>query len=347
MKPEPATLIGLDLGAFATTALASNGRSVTFRSCVGSASASRISDRDAIVGTDWAELRHVVEPLAGGRLKFLSPGCSGAREAELRTALRCLVRHAVSRLAPNPNGQLFGVMPIPARASDLNRSFLLDAVSGILDACLLVPSPVATAYGLGQLTRTLVVDVGAGTVDMAVFDGEGNLPRHFDQITLPTGLTRTDQTFSDEVRTQCGIELSLDEARGLREQHGTARGHIAGAIVQRQTGEEVCVSDCLKQACRSLVTSITTALQEIAQGGTQKPETVVLTGGGSRMRGLSAVISELIPDANVLVPYNLEQCEAQGALAMAQHVPIDSWAQLQLSGQAGIETALSAMARAA
>lgn len=333
MNSEPATLIGLDLGAFTTTALASNGRSVTFRSCVGTSSASGISERDAIIGADWAELRHVVEPLAGGRLKFLSTGSSSAIEAEARTALRCLVRHAVSRVAPGSNGKLFGVVPIPARASDLNRRTILNAVSGILDACLLVPSPVATAFGLGQLTRTLVVDVGAGTVDMAVFDEEGKLPHYTDQITLPTGLSRTDRAFADAVKKQVGIALSPDEARQLREQHGAARGHITGAVAERD-GEPVCVSALLKQACGSLVTSITTALQELAQGGSRKPETIILTGGGSRMRGLSAVISDLIPESNVLVPYNVEQCEAQGALTMAQHLSIDSWAQFQSSRQA-------------
>lgn len=332
MNPEPATLIGLDLGAFTTTALASNGRSVTFRSCVGTSSASTICERDAIIGADWAELRHVVEPLAGGRLKFLSTGSSD-KEAESRTALRCLVRHAVSRVAPNPPGSVFGVVPIPARASDVNRKTILDAASGILDGCLLVPSPVATAYGLGQLTRTLVVDVGAGTVDMAIFDKEGQLPKYTDQITLPTGLTRTDRAFADAVKKQVGIDISLDEARQLREQHGAARGHIAGAVVQGNGGEAICVSACLKQACRLLVTSITTALDELAQGGSQKPETVILSGGGSGIRGLSAVISELIPEANVLVPYNVEQCEAQGALTMAQHLAIDSWSRFQSSGQ--------------
>jgi len=333
MKSELATVIGLDLGAFTTTALASNGRSVTFRSCVGTSSSSAISERDAIIGADWAELRHVVEPLAGGQLKFLGTG-SGDNDAELRTALRCLVRHAVSRVAPNAHGPMFGVVPVPARASDLNRKAILDAVSGILDACLLVPSPVATAYGLGQLTRTLVVDVGAGTVDMAVFDEEGKLPHYTDQITLPTGLTRTDRAFADAVLKQVGIGLSLDEARQLRERHGAAKGHVAGAVAQRNGEEPVCVSVCLKQACRSLVTSITTALQELAQGGGRKPETVILTGGGSRMQGLSAVISELIPEANVLVPYDVDQCEAQGALTMAQHLPIGSWEQFHSVGLA-------------
>ena len=325
MNPEPATLIGLDLGAFTTKAMASNGRSVTFRSCVGTSSASAISECDAIIG---AELRHVVEPLAGGRLKFVRAG-SGDQEEKSRTALRCLVRHAVSRVAANVSGPVYGVVPIPAQASDFNRKTILDAVSEILDACLLVPSPVATAFGLGQLKRTLVVDVGAGTVDLAVIDEEGKLPRKTDQITLPTGLARTDWAFADAVRNQVGIELSLDEARQLREQHGAAKGQVSEAVAKRNSGESVCVSAHLKQACRSLVTSITTALQELSQGGSRKPETVILTGGGSRMWGLSAVVSELISEANVLVPYDVEQCEAQGALAMAQQLPIDSWAQFQ------------------
>ena len=260
---------------------------------LGGGSCLTTADRDAIIGADWAELRHVVEPLAGGQLKFLGTG-SGDNDTESRMALRCLVRHAVSRVAPNAHGPVFGVVPVPARASDLNRKTILNAVSGILDACLLVPSPVATAYGLGQLTRTLVVDVGAGTVDMAVFDEEGKLPHYTDQITLPTGLARTDRAFADAVLKQVGIGLSLDQAREMRERHGSAKGHVAGAVSRRNGEEPVCVSACLKQACRSLVTSITTALQELAQGGSRKPETVILTGGGSLLTGIDAVARDIL-----------------------------------------------------
>lgn len=332
MKTEPATLIGLDLGAFKTTAVALNGRSVTFRSCAGSTSGSRISESDAIVGADWPELRHLVEPFAGGRFKFLNPPCPEEITADCLAAARCLVRHAVSRVVPNAAGPVLGVVPVPARASDFNRKFLQDATAGILDGCVLVPSPVATAYGAGQIGRTLVVDVGAGTIDMAVFDSAGELPGPNDLMTLPIGLGCTDQQFAELVTARHSKDLTLDLARQLRERFGRARGEVTQAVVRCASGDVVCVSDCLMEACRSLVNSMTTALQELSQSGCQRPETVILTGGGSQMRDLASVISNLIPGTELLIPCAVSECEAQGALAMARDLPEDFWRELQRTG---------------
>jgi rod shape-determining protein MreB len=344
MKFKSVTVIGLDLGAFQTTAVASNGRQTTFRSCVGAASCSRISERDAVVGADWCELQHLVEPFAEGRFRFVNPGCSESELADCRAAARALVRHAVSRVNPQPDGPVYGVVSLPARASEFNRRFMLDAVEGLLDVCLLVSTPIAIAYGLGRLQRTLIINVGAGTVDMAFFNN--NLPGDLDQITLPTGLARTDRTFAELVQTRHGIAITQQEARRVREKHGAAQGEIHGVVVGGATGEEADASACLTEACRGLVGSIKSALAELARG-VARPDSVILSGGGCRLRELPEVISGLIPGADLILPENIEQCEAAGARQLGEDLPLTSWQQLDHAGHASFETAANPLRRAA
>jgi rod shape-determining protein MreB len=338
MNSTSATIIGLDLGAFQTTAVASTGRHTTFRSCVGSVSGLRISEQDAVVGADWPELQHRVEPFSEGRFRFVNPDCSDDELADFRTAARILVRHAVSRVNPHPSGPVCGVVSIPARASDFNRRFLLDAVDGLLDACLLVSSPVAISYALGRLQRTLIINVGAGTVDMAFVDN--NTPGDLEQITLPIGLGQIDRTFVDLVKARHGITTTINEARQVREEAGTARGDTRRAIVATTTGVEVCASECLNEACHGLVSSIKSALAELARGVT-RPDSVILSGGGSRLRDLPEVIADLIPETELIVPDHFELCEAEGALQLGTDLPRNSWRRLQfnVAHDAGIRRA--------
>ena len=338
MKSKSATVIGLDMGAFQTTAVASTGRHTTFRSCVGSVSGSSLSEQDAVVGADWPELQHRVEPFFEGRFLFTNPDCSDEELFNCRTAARSLVRHAISRVNPHPNGPVYGVVSVPARASDFNRRFLLDAVDGLLDACLLVSSPVAVSYALGRLERTLIINVGAGTVDMAFVDN--NIPGRLDQITLPIGLGKVDKTFVELIKARHGLTMTINEARRVREEAGSARGDIRRIPIATQTGGEVCASDCLAEACRGLVSSIKSALAELARGVT-RPESVILSGGGSLLRELPEVIAELIPEAELIVPENFELCEAEGALKLGTDLPLDSWRRLQFkaAGEAEVQRA--------
>ena len=344
MNLNSATVVGLDLGAFQTTAVSSNGRQITFRSCVGSTSCSRISERDAIVGADWSELQHMVEPFAGGRFRFVNPSCSDEEVADCLVAARALVRHAISRVSPNPGGPIYGVVSVPARASDLNRKFLLDAVEGLLDSCLLVPTPIAVSYGLGRLERTLIINVGAGTVDMAFVDN--NLPGDLDQMTLPIGLGQADRTFVELVHSRHGLVITLKEARRVREEYGAAHGEVFGAVVSGASGGEVDASACLAEACGGLLSSIKSALAELARGVT-RPESVILSGGGCCLRELPEAISELIPTADLIVPESFQQCEADGALLLGTELPVTAWQQLSQSGKSARKKGMSPLRRVA
>ena len=329
MKSGAVTIVGFDPGSFQTAVAGSNGCLGLERSCVTPTSRSNSSVRDPAVGCHSSERQSLVEPFAGGRFLFVRPDCASVDFEQARSSARRLAQFAISRIVPQSEGPLLGVIPLPSRASEFNRRFVADSVKGVFDACLYVPSPLAIAYGLGHLKRTLVVDVGAGTVDISLIDD--GLPGILDQVTLPVGLARTDRAFQQRVQARHGLELTLDESRRIRELYGAVCGDVSGAAVTGQDGVRRDVSQCLAQACGELKLSITTALSELAHGGSLKPETVILTGGGSRLIGLSSVISGLIPDSELIVPRAPALSAATGALCMGRGLTPESWRQLEFT----------------
>src|SRR5262249_62020946 len=79
----------------------------------------------------------------------------------------------------------------PARVSIKNKGALLEATRGLLDAGMICSEPFAVAYGLELLEDTLVIDIGAGTVDLCRM--HGTMPEEKDQITLTTAGDWLDQ----------------------------------------------------------------------------------------------------------------------------------------------------------
>ena len=327
VRSGEATIVGFDPGTYQTAVAGSNGGLTLERSCVVPSSSLESSGRDQSNGCHLADLTSPVEPFADGRFRFVSCDAAAVNVRQVSAAAERLARYAVSRVCPGTDGPLLGVIPLPSRASEFNRQFVEQSVNGLFDACLFVSSPVAIAYGLGHLQRTLVVDVGAGTVDISLID-EG-LPGVLDQITLPVGLARTDRAFLERVRSQHGIELSLAECRQIRELHGAVCGTVSGAIVDGKDGGRYDVSLCLFEACRELMNSITTALRELALGGAAKPETVILAGGGSRLTGLTSVISGLIPECEMIVPRAPALTAATGALSLGRSLSMELWSRLE------------------
>jgi rod shape-determining protein MreB len=52
----------------------------------------------------------------------------------------------------------------------------------VLDAIMIVYEPFTVAYGLGILDQVLIIDIGAGTIDLCRL--RGTLPEAEDQIAL-------------------------------------------------------------------------------------------------------------------------------------------------------------------
>ena len=72
------------------------------------------------------------------------------------------ITHLIS-LADPEYDRVVAVIGAPAEASYVDKTAILHATAGTVNATMIVCEPFAVAYALDMIEHTLVIDIGAGT----------------------------------------------------------------------------------------------------------------------------------------------------------------------------------------
>jgi rod shape-determining protein MreB and related proteins len=358
-------LVGMDFGSFKTSVVASNGKRETLLTAVGWPKdhvARSLLQRDVVFGTDIVRQRlalNVVRPFAKGALKYLDNDQAGVTTADLaqrQRAAKLLVKHVIGLIEPPSDALIFGVVGAPSRASNVGKRLLIEAVRGVFDAVVIVAEPFTVAYSMNRLMETLVVDIGAGTIDICPI--YGTYPKDEDQVTLPIGGDTIDETFRNSLRKlHPEMQLSLNMAREIKEKHGFVHDSNENVVVSLPVSgvpTPFDVTDVLKDACQSVVAPIVDGIREVI--ARFDPEflrpmlnNILLGGGGSQLRGLDRLLEQSLQPldgATVTKVYDSVFAGAVGALKLAMTMPTQNWEQLR-SADAPRETETRPLARAA
>lgn len=343
--------IGMDLGSFKTSVVASNGKRATLLTATGWPKdhvARAMLGRDVVFGDATVEQRlalDVIRPFAKGALKYVTDAAKDVDADELtrhKEAARLLVRHAVSLVEPREDAPVYAVVGAPSRATIENKQAIIEAVQGSFDAVVVVAEPFSVAYGMNRLNDTLVVDIGAGTIDICPI--YGTYPDEKDQVTLSTGGDAIDEEFLRRVRSQYPeVQLSLNMARAIKEKYGFVHDVDESAVVPLPVDgrpTELDVTEPLKDACRSIVPAIVEGLREVIarfDPEFQQPmlQNILLGGGGSQIRGLDRLLEEGLEPygvGNVTRVYDSVFAGADGALKLAMSMPSEDWQRLEQLG---------------
>ncbi len=338
--------VGIDLGTSRTSICASNGVRASFESYVGyprDVVSRKLFKRDVLFGREALENRLSLEmfrPLEQGVIKFSEDGTVETEDAERNLeAARALVRHAVELAAPRPGELVYGVIGCPAQASIKNKQALVESAREVLDSVVICSEPFSVAYGLDMLTDTLVIDIGAGTVDLCRM--KGAMPDETDQITLTTAGDFVDGELEKRFRTACGdASFTKNMIKSVKERFAFVTDAIEPVKVTFPVNgrpTEFDVTEEIRAGCREIIPPMVDAVGSLI--GTFDPEfqaklrnNVIVAGGGSQIHGLGRALEEALGELGGGTVHTVEEptyAGANGALQIAYDMPVETWEQLK------------------
>ncbi len=328
-------LIGIDLGTSVSSVVTNRGVRASFESVVGYPKdliGIRLLGAAFLVGDNVLDHTYldIQYPLKDGVINETGD--------QSRDAAHKLIEYAVNLADPQEGDRVCGIIGVPANASQVNKEMVLEIAKGFMDIAMVVSEPFMVAYGLDQLLNCIVIDVGAGTTDLCAV--KGHLPTANDQFSVTKAGNYIDELLMDAIATNHPTaQLNLGVARKIKETYsyvGKAKGKLE--VVLRENGKplKADVSEEVGNACASILPEIIEHTKTLIGGfepGDQEKAVanIILSGGGSRIKGLGQVIADSLKeygDVNVSVVEDIVFSGSDGALKMATDLPPEYWDQI-------------------
>jgi rod shape-determining protein MreB len=345
-KTKGVLYVGIDLGTSRTSVAASNGTRETVWSYVGypkDVVARKLLKRDKLFGREAVDHRlslNLYRPFEKGIIKYTDSAKVDPKEHETHMkAAKDLVRQALSMCRPRKDELLYGVIGAPAQASLKNKTQILEAASEVLDAAMICSEPFAVAYGLELLEDALVVDIGAGTVDLCRM--HGTMPAEEDQITLTTAGDWLDQQLFALFKEKApNADFTIHHVKQIKEKYAFVTDAAEPVRVEFIVNGKPTLFDIteeIRKGCRMMVPPIVQALHKLVS--TFDPDfqdklrnNVILAGGGSQIIGLGRVLEEtmqqMLGSGRVIQVEEPKYAGCNGALKMAHDMPEEYWERL-------------------
>jgi rod shape-determining protein MreB len=193
---------------------------------------------------------------------------------------------------------------------------------------------------MGRMSDVLVIDIGAGTVDLCRM--HGTMPEDADQITLTTAGDYVDEELTKLLKKSCpGASFSTHMVKDIKERHSSVADQMEPVLVNlpvKGKPTEFDITEEMRVACRSMVPPIVEGLGELI--ATFDPEfqdrlkkRVLLAGGGSQIKGLDTAIEremhERLGGGKVLRIEEPMYGGSNGALKIAHDMPPEFWEKLR------------------
>jgi len=270
-----------------------------------------------------------------------------------RDAAADFVRRVRAVADPTGNAEVRAVIGVPANAEDSAREDIRACATGVFDRVLLIPEPFLAALGfrddarLGQagyvdpVKNSLFIDIGGGTTDVCLV--QGYFPTPDDQISFAYAGDKVDQFIEDELqRIYPNNGLSRTTIRQLKEEHsyvGGSRKPIDVKVLIGGKGHTLELGDVIGRACNELLDRVYPALTTLiprasSDSVAQLLQNIVITGGGSRIKGIDTVLQQRLTADGFESPKvrlageDYKRFVAVGALKAARAAREDQWQHL-------------------
>jgi len=337
--------LGLDLGTSQSAIATNNGLKLNIPSIVGWSKdfiAYSVVKKKIVFGEDCIKNRtslDVVYPLEKGVIKYRnsSPGKSTVDDREANAAVE-LLKYLLGFVEKKKDQRVYAVVGTPARAELADKQAIIDAAEGLVDAILVVSEPFLVAYNLGIIDFAIIVDVGAGTLDICRMSG--TIPEETDQKTLFIAGNEIDKIFCELMEDKIpGIHITLNLARKIKEEYAFVGEEPEIVDVEFYVDGKLTtidVSNELREACSIVVPEICNKVRDLIVSF--DPEyiaalfkNIFLTGGGSKIKGLDKEIEANLSELGSVKVTVVDEPFFQGALGslkLGQEIPFYEWEPL-------------------
>ena len=341
--------VGLDLGTSQSSIATSGEIRKTVASVVGwpkDLISYKFLQKQVVIGEDCLKNRMAVDmiwPLEHGVFRHRpnrdgdgeegeSPDDGDERELE---AIQHLVSYILELAEANPGQEIRAVIGCPARSTAEDRQALVEAVGGLVKFAMVASEPFLVAYGLELFNNALIIDIGAGTLDLCRM--HGTLPSEEDQRTLLKAGNYVDSRFHMLLQEKVkDSPITLEMARKIKERYAFVSSGKEVIDVDFQVEgkpRSYDVTEQLREACESLLPDLISSARELIitfdpEYQNEMRQNIVLAGGGSQIRGLAEEVRSNLTEFG---PCNVSGVEdpiyagAYGALKLAMDMPESEW----------------------
>ncbi|WP_320042871.1 MamK family actin-like protein [uncultured Desulfobacter sp.] len=333
--PMQSLNIGIDLGTSRSAMSASNSKKDWVESYVGWPKdfvAQKMLGKRVLFGDDALKNRlslNLCRPLERGVIK----DGSELSESAVKELVGCLID--VARTQDYEASDLRIIVGVPSESFKENKMAIKRLLSDFSDAIMVVSEPFSVAYGINELNNSMVIDIGAGTMDFCIM--HGTMPSEEDQKTVLMAGDYIDsqlETYLSESYPEANFTINM--VRHFKEQYSfvgdppetvTVDIPVDGKPIKHNITEE------MKRACESILPGLTeTMLELIADFDPEFQKMVrnniILAGGGSQIRGIKEHIEKVLKEYGPCKVHIIEDplyAGADGALALAQDMPEEYW----------------------
>lgn len=351
---DPSPLyVGLDLGTSRSAICASNGRRATLPTTVGwpkDPIAHGFLGKEIVFGEEALGNRlsiDVCRPFDAGVINLdetekpaLAKTGLGSRmptpKSRAREAAAELIKHLIALCEPQPNQKIHAAVGTPGQISSTHKQALIEATRSAVHQVHITTEPFAVAFSLNSLHHVLIVDIGAGTVDLCRV--HGSVPDESDYLTLREAGNHVDRALTTMLRQKFDkAQFSASQIREYKERFATVSSTAEPIMVTFPVNGSPTthdITDELRKACQSIVGPISQGITQLIGGydpefQEQLKSEIWLAGGGSLINGLLKAIEEAIkplgPAVRVRRVDDPVFAGADGALKLAQTMPAQYW----------------------
>ena len=320
--------VGIDLGTYQSTVSSSAGKTLTVETVVGRPKdpvARNFLGKDVLFGDEALKNK-----LACNLYRPMAAGVAQDDEANLAAA-KAFVSHLIESVDPEDYDEVLGVICSPSHVSFTDKSNLVATLRGQVNAIMVVTELFATGYGIEQHMGSIVVDIGAGTTDIARL--YGTFPTDEDQVTITEAGDWLDLQLMTLIQKKyTGAQVTKDMVRKWKEQSSYVGGDVREVMVSLSVegkSQSVDIGDLVQEACESVMPKIANAIKRIVAGADPEYQpilrnNIILSGGGSLIDGIAdRIASEIadIGDVSVSCVEDAIHSVANGALKLAGDMP--------------------------